>query len=125
MRTIKFRGMKDNDKNEWVYGYLTKTKHDYLIGENEDSSKYYVKPETVGQYTGKCDKTTATEIYEGDILYSFRINEYFVVKWDKSSARFILKNESATADWLDGSEYEFEYEVVGNIYNDPELVEGE
>lgn len=117
MREIKFRGMKDNDKGEWVYGYLTKTKYDYLIGENEDSPKYYVNPETVGQFTGKYDCTTVTEIYEGDVLYSSKVNECFVVEWDKASARFILKNESATADWLDGNEYEFEYEVVGNIYD--------
>ena len=124
MREIKFRGMKDNDKGEWVYGYLTKTKYDYLIGENQDFM-YWIKPETVGQFTGKYDKTTVTEIYEGDILYSSRVNEHFVVEWDKSNARFILRNGSATADWLDGNEYEFEYEVVGNIYDNPELVEGE
>ena len=125
MREIKFRGIKDNDKGEWVYGCLTKTKYDYLIGASEYSIKYYVKPETVGQFTGKYDRTTVTEIYEGDILYSSRVNEHFVVEWDKSNARFILRNGSATADWLVGHEYEFDYEVVGNIYDNPELVEGE
>jgi hypothetical protein len=122
MRDIKCRGQRADGK--WVYGYLVKDDCEYLIGADVDSM-FDVVPNTIGQFTGKYDVTTVTEIYEGDILYSSKVNEYFVVEWDKASARFTLKNESATADWHDGNEYEFDYEVVGNIYDDPELMEGE
>ena len=123
MREIKFRG---KSRGKWVYGSLSVLADGHpLIIDYDDKHIYEVETDTVGQFTGKYDCTTVTEIYEGDILYSSKAQDYFAVEWDKASARLILKNESATADWLDGNEYEFEYEVVGDIYDNPELVKGE
>jgi len=126
MREIKFRGHRWD--TGWLYGDLSHSFIGTKICVRDETSPYdgfevVVNPETVGQFTGKRDKTTVTEIYEGDILYSSRVNEYFVVEWDNENARFILRNGSATADWLSHNEYEFDYEVVGNIYDNPELVQ--
>ncbi len=115
MREIKFRGMKDNDKGEWVYGYLTKTKHDYLIGENQDFM-YFVKPETVGQFTGLHD-CKGNPIYEGDILEICGQGINLPVKFRHGA--FVAMKEQY------GIKICEQDEVIGNIYDNPEFVKGE
>lgn len=122
MREIKFRGMKDNDKGEWVYGYLTKTKRDYLIGENQDFM-YWVKPETVGQFTGLNDRK-GNPIYEGDILEDFDGEKWetITVKYDNGKFGAMFLGESTEEDLCEVCN---RMTIVGNIYDNPELWEGE
>ena len=62
-RTIKFRG-KSIYSEEWLYGYLVKIEEDrYAIIPNlndieigKSIGMYEVHPETVGLFTGLCDK---------------------------------------------------------------------
>lgn len=119
MREIKFRGMKDNDKDEWVYGYLTKTKHDYLIGASEYSMKYYVKPETIGQSLGGYD-CNHTEIFEGDIVeYDMDssiekgVTDRVVVKFKEG--RFVVEytDGSILSLWCANEEAK----IIGNIHD--------
>ena len=82
-REIKFRG-KSVDNNEWVYGDLIHigngciiyqgSQSDYQITNKTgvaielfDDEVSVVRPETLGQFTGLCDKDEK-EIYEDDIL---------------------------------------------------------
>ena len=86
-----------------------------------------VGPETVGQFTGLTDKNN-TKIFEGDILavetsnISVECDGYFVVKYDTETARFICEGDGLTVDF--DNVYGYEVEVIGNIYDSPELLKG-
>lgn len=88
---------------------------------NEDEG--YNAPKALMQYTGLKDKNGA-EIYEGDWLNytgeTFR--EPFEVFWSDRLSAFMIRNQSRT--W---SEYMTDrdlsnHEVIGNIYEHPELL---
>lgn len=101
-----------------------------------------VIPETIGQYTGLKDKN-GKEIYEGDILrgdeYPFNcdsVDNYFAkVVWaDKVCGFYILthKNPNSTVsgifhgNWSQLDEEDIKsFEVIGNIYDNPELIKEE
>jgi uncharacterized phage protein (TIGR01671 family) len=130
MREIKFRG-KILKTSEWVYGYYVYT-HDRHRIIYEDYEGFYceeeVDPETVGQYTGLKDRN-GKEIYEGDIIrenYCGDIWEW-VVKFSETYGGFYIHhlptNETFYFDDMLGV---FENgEVIGNIYENPELVGSE
>ena len=142
MREILFRGK--TDKGEWVVGLPTR-KHpfdkkinriqlldDYY--ENDITEFFYVKnviPETVGQYTGLTDKN-GKKIFEGDIVVckqaingnwiDYHIEIGFV---EMEHGAFGLHRKQGYyrpfKDWLE----DYEYEVIGNIHDNPELLKGE
>lgn len=85
-----------------------------------------VDPETVGQYTGIDDKN-GQKIFEGDILKveSGGIDEDdgpACVVWDEGTARFILEWRGFVSDF--DSFYGNECEVIGNIYDNRDLING-
>ncbi|MCI8332631.1 MAG: hypothetical protein HFE78_07385 [Clostridiales bacterium] len=143
MREILFRG-KRKDNGEWVegnlffdpdlekytifgYDYYTR---DYALQREELMAD--VTAETVGQYTGLTDKN-GVKIFEGDILkhdtncpieeYRF---DYGYVFWYGEAQRYLRTSLLYKDDCCKISGVNREnYEVVGNIYNNPELLEGE
>ncbi len=129
MRTIKFRG-KDNH-GTWRYGYLVCLENNPAIyfqvgnGEVKRMDWVYVKPESVGQFTGLYDKDSK-EIYEGDIIRRPSSNRYYVVKFDMDffpvfALFYSIGGNIHFADYLK-VDYADTYEVVGNIYDNPGLV---
>ena len=73
------------------------------------------------QYTWLKDKN-GKEIYEGDIVFCDAIEEKWVIKWWKYSFR--CKTESTRSDdWF--MPYEDSMEIIGNIYENPELLKEE
>lgn len=128
MREILFRG-KRCDNGEWVNGSLLNPyRKKPLIAHYEDGQEilgYIVEviSETVGQYTGLTDKN-GTRIFEGDILrfpYPSTQNIYSVM-WGGGS--FVRKDPDGYYLSLNALNCD-EYEVIGNIHDNPELLGGE
>lgn len=142
MRTIKFRGQRI-DNGEWVYGFLYQLPLPTGVGcmilttdnTHEDNSiepEYHlaftlwvdlfpVKPETVGQYTEQKDKNSR-EIYDGDILRNIDglkrvgdewIDNVHIIPVEYKEARFNISSLSKVTEYT---------EVIGNIYDNPELL---
>ncbi len=128
MREILFRGKHKN--GFWCYGNLNINSQGVTIITPDETAlgKYgVVIPETVGQYTGLTDKN-GKKIFEGDILkdHSFTIDDFSKVVYDTENAQFSLADCDEICDTMEEWErYREDYEIVGNIYDNPELVESE
>ena len=143
-REILFRG-KRTDNGEWVEGYYSPVNIPITgnMGHFINVGGYRaveIDPETVGQFTGLCDKN-GVRIFEGDIIrwhdntelsVGGQIAEVCFGKYrDADSAfddvyaiDFYLRTsggECVTICWLD--EYKNDFDIIGNIHDTPELLE--
>ena len=128
MRTIKFRG---NCSGKWYYGDYMKYESGSVIrvGDGFTNVDYAVSPASVGQFTGLKDKD-GVEIYEGDILAwedEFGVkSKTQLVKYEESTASFRLFNADGIITKSVFGEYTCHryQKVIGNIYDNPELLKG-
>ena len=148
MREILFRGQTrrlgekvwmngEKVPSNWVYGGVCHGKYAFSIiygsmdEERENPiEKHVVYTDTVGQYTGLTDKN-GKKIFEGDIVVcSQEINGNFIDKHieigyvEMKHGAFGLHRKQGYyrpfKDWLE----DYEYEVIGNIHDNPELLKG-
>lgn len=149
MREIKFRGKCINE-DAWAYGSLIQRSGRSFIfeeGVHVPQCKIgefltEVIPESVGEFTGLKDKN-GREIFEGDVIYweidnGVGIESYSaVVRW---SENLVEEGWNQTYKWLvgyTGDYYRGSYDelstpaayngglrVIGNIYENPELIKG-
>ena len=115
MRNILFRG-KRVDNGKWTEGYFFKSwdKVFLLWGMTDDCPNMEeVVPETVGQFTGLCDKN-GKKIFEGDIVESPNGTQGFI-EWQNAECAFLV---NIGDDWQTMDDCP--YEVIGNIYDKEE-----
>lgn len=124
-----YRGKRE-DTNAWVKGYhVVIGSIDMIV--STDGQFHKIIPETLGQYTGRHARGRV-EIFEGDICqypdcYSAagEIEEVVStgeVKWDEDHPSFYLTN-SLGVEWHTIWEYAYEMTVVGNVHDNPGLLE--
>lgn len=106
MREIKFRA-KDSHTGKWVYSSDTGLA-DFFYGIEDGQ----LDRNTLGQFADQLDKS-ASEIYEGDLLNSeaYSLSKY-VVRFEGGC---FLPFDN---DWMLSEDTE----VIGNIYENPELL---
>lgn len=117
MREIKFRG--NTNSGNWFYGDLWQSGGKSFI-VHPDYPTYEVNIESVGQYTGLLD-INGKEVYEGDVVKWAdweKVEQITPLEWDVVMCRFVCRYKNGY--WrMFGSE--FSVEIVGNIYENPEM----
>jgi len=129
MREIKFRG-KLVYNGDWVDGDLLH--HDNIVGIHKQlgdgtMNVCDVEPETVGQYTGLID-FTGKMIFEGDVV---KIRDPYNGCWSINGGQVVFSTEyvggwvvtSNGTDGLNLGTRQNNIEIIGNIHDDPELLE--
>ena len=133
MRTIKFRG-KSILTDEWFYGDLVhsadKKRTAILVNDKDSYDECEVDPETVGQFTGLMDKN-GNEIYEGDIIGCHNPRIKHLIFYNEKQGRFMaalngdIENDFVGVCGLDDSRWTGSKKVIGNVFDNPELLKGD
>lgn len=151
MRKIMFRG-KSVETNEWVYGVYILEKYSntpyicyFEYGTFVTLKQIEVHPETIGEFTGFTDKN-GKEIFTGDIV----IGKTRRIQYDKFVGEAIFGHrdfylryparyttdgycwhamDSVAGDpalgWRVEDGLPYDYEIIGNIYDNPEKLNEE
>ena len=139
----KFRGLSidKNSKGEWQYGHLIEDGgRAFIINEVIEANEQYitigswcpVNPKTIGQSTGLKDKN-GKEIFEGDNVTDGEIAR--IVQYHQTLGFYMFDEEGNERFFSDSATLEdFEedakivseiLEIIGNVYENPELLEVE
>ena len=126
MRDILFRAKRLDAGGAWAEGYFVSSgngtneiipKDSYWDYYEGFSPEYEVDPDTLGQYTGLNDMN-GQKIFEGDIVLWH--SQVYPICWIDKYARFAAKPKGAVFAVIPFDQGE----VVGNIYDNPELLVG-
>lgn len=132
----KFRGksIADENKGKWMCGNLIADKTSAYITDGDiDVYEDFISIErwcsidvnTVGQSTGLFDKN-GTEIFEGDALKNNDYpNQTFICKHSRLQASFQAESLNGLLTLSLWKDEERDWQVLGNIYENPELMEGD
>lgn len=140
MREIKFRAWIERYQKympvAMIYFEPILGKIDYIevVATGGDWAKFYPEEVILEQYTGLKDKN-GKEIYEGDIVEQFvcGVHQFkgkecgrktlWQVRWNEEECCFELHYLSGSLFGDSMMSNSDEYEVIGNIHENPELLE--
>jgi uncharacterized phage protein (TIGR01671 family) len=134
MRAIKFRAWYNGDGKKGMYFPSTYSYNEvfgvkqmqWLFPCDDGCHKYIVTP--LMQFTGLTDKNDK-EIYEGDIVTYKRSIGNWTGQYMTTTHKIVFSEEVFAFVMEYGSSYiklrkhwGYEYEVIGNIYENPEIL---
>lgn len=129
MREIKFRGYSKEKLigSQWITNGHGVSKINYTDGTSSvhlltPYGDYLVEEDSIGQYTGLKDKN-GKEICEGDIIkYSHSIVGTIIREVRIKYGMWGIEGMTKGTQIPFANLLENEYEVIGNIYENPELI---
>ena len=147
MREILFRGQTrrfgekvknfagDPMPSNWVYGGVCCGEgsfsiiYAYMDEEKEiPIEKHVVYTDTIGQYTGLTDKN-GKKIFEGDIVegedFTAEDGGYGIVTFDEGAFEVVGSCDNNIVGTFHENYYGKDFEIIGNIHDNPELLKGE
>ena len=110
MREIKFRAWSKK-KKKMIYNWQDTTNVESF---GFDGNGYF----EIMQYTGLKDKN-GKEIYEGDV-FEWDEGDLYIIEWIEQEGCW----GTSSRIWLCNSNWRGYIKVVGNIYENPELLNG-
>jgi uncharacterized phage protein (TIGR01671 family) len=131
-REIKFRGFSEELK-QFVYGFYHEVEaegvgYSYIFWQGNTTP---VRADSIGQFTGQYDKNLK-EIFEDDIIGDWTNvdgkmeQSKQTVYFDEMLGQWMLDNslkQDKTVSYSLFSELnDFEYEIIGNFFENPEIL---
>lgn len=111
MREIKFRAWDGVD-------FMTSP---FTLQDIQNRIVQFTTDVPIMQYTGLHDKN-GKEIYEGDIVKT-GTDKLMVISWSKKHASFVIDRDGWAFVHYFGEAFDSDdCEVIGNIYQNPELI---
>ena len=133
MREILFKA-KRRYNGEWVEGSYVKVEklngegdEHYIVEYEAVGTQYLIDPNTLSQYAGRKD-TNGTKIWENSVVKQSSVSplgwhreRHSKVSFDKEGY-WMLTTQYGDGYWIGDFEDE-QLEVIGNIFDNPELME--
>lgn len=131
MRTIKFRAksLEVHNIGKWVFGDLH-IRSAFPHIHTEYGTRCKIDPNTIGEFTGLSDKN-GNDIYEGDVIGCHNPSIKHLIFYNEKQGRFMaalngdIENDFVGVCGLDNSRWTGSKKVIGNVYDNPELLKEE
>ena len=138
MREILFKAKCAEEPYDWVEGYINKCEREFIIS-NDDGLGVFIKLDTICHYTGLTDKN-GNKIWEHDVVTQHFYTDYDACANSDEYVGFVKYEDFAwvikspkgklirTFPIIEAIAYSQDvkfFEVIGNIFDNPELLKEE
>lgn len=127
VKTYLFRAKRTFNR-EWVFGDLLRFEERAYIHNGLAGTYYEVDENTIGEHIGFADYNSNL-LFEGDIVYFYGDRELkYVIEYSVRAAAYVARLVGANNDdprmWSHLVAWPYmEAKVIGNIHDNPELIE--